>query len=164
MSAGWICSRTRRRVATRNNTTRGFPKDAKPTIQDNHVSTFMHSEISTFSRKGFTKILHSLMQTRLLIEIATIRLIIERIRVVLHGWISTVQNRGTNKQEVDAIEVVLRDFINWARENKPPFMHRRPDCWEIALLFLIRLSGADCVIWCGRLQVFDLRQDSTSAR
>ena len=53
---------------------------------------------------------------------------------------------------VDAIKAILEDFIEWARKNTPDQEANRdePHCWEVALLSLIKRSGAASETWCAR--------------
>ena len=77
------------------------------------------------------------MQTRLLIEIA-IYPFDYRKNKGRSTWldIDSRENRGTKKSRSRCHRGCSEHFVNWARENKPPFGANRddPDCWEIALL------------------------------
>ena len=118
--------------------TRGFPKRAKDLrfmkISFQHR---MHGDISAFSRSEF-------YENEALIDADTIK---HRNRDFPFGFraeksrstwldVSSNINRGTNREEVDAIKAVLEEFIGWARKNTPDQEANRdePDCWEVALL------------------------------
>ena len=118
--------------------TRGFPDVAKK-LRFKKISYQhrMHGEISTFSRSEF-------YENTALIDADTISDRNRRFPFDFRAeksrstWldVSSTISGGPNRKEVEAIEVVLKQFIAWARTNTPDQDANRdePHCWEVALL------------------------------